>query len=294
MNGAITYNVWHTIPFGMLIMLYFFFGGASAGSFLVSAFSKVWGKEKYSAISNIGAILSLILIGMGSLCLLLDLGQPLRVHYLFFKFSPTSLISWGTVILTLFGICNLIYLWFLLIKKDDSGARRWAKIGIPFAVGLGSYTGLLLSMAKTRALWHSAIIAPLFLVSGSIAGLALVLLFANLLNKYSPQSDVIRILRKTLIILIIIDIFFLSDMYVLYVGLAEAREVALLLLVGRFAFLFWGIELLLGSVLPIVFLSKANLCNTKRYQIIASLLALVGVLAMRYIIVIVGQYIPIS
>lgn len=294
MNGTITYNVWHTMPFGEIILLYFFFGGASAGAFLVSAFSKIWGKEKYNAISNIGAVLSLVLLGMGSSCLLLDLGQPLRVHYLFLKFNPTSLISWGTIIITLFGICNLVYLWFLFVKKNGSGARIWAAIGIPFAVALGSYTGLLLSIAKARALWHSAIIAPLFLVSGTIAGVALILLFANLLNKYSPQDDVMRVLKKVLIILILIDIFFLSDMYVLYVGLAEAHEVALLLLVGKFAFLFWGIELLLGSILPVALLSITKLSKTKKYQIIACLLALVGVFAMRYIIVIVGQYFPIS
>lgn len=294
MSETITYNVWHTMPFGMLVLLYFFFGGASSGTFLVSAFSKVWGRERYSAISNIGAVLSFILISMGGLCLFLDLGQPLRAHYLFFKFSVTSLISWGTVIIVIFGICNLIYLWFLFVKKDDKNAKRWAVIGIPFAIALGSYTGLLLSMAKARALWHSAIIAPLFLVSGAIAGLAMILLFANLLNKYSPQDGVMQILRKTLIILIVIDIFLLSDMYVLYVGLQEAHEVALLILVGRFAFLFWGVELLLGSILPIVFLSIAKLGNTKTYQIIASLLSIIGVYTMRYIIVIVGQYLPIS
>ena len=294
MNGAVTYNVWHTIPFGMLILLYFFLGGASAGSFLVSAFSKIWGKEKYNAVSNIGAVLSFILIGAGASCLMLDLGQPFRAGYLFIHFNPASPVSWGSWIINIFVICNLIYLWFLFVKKDDAKAKKWAAIGIPFARGLASYTGLLLAMAKARALWHSAIMAPLFLVSGSIAGLALILLFANILNKYSPQDDVLKVLRRALIALIAIDIFLLSDMYVLYVGLAEAQEVARLLLFGKFAFLFWGVELLIGSVLPIVFLSVASLRDTRKYQIAASLLSLVGVFAMRYIILIIGQYLPIS
>lgn len=294
MTGAITYNVWHEISFGPLIMLYFFLGGASAGSFLVSAFSKIWGKNKYSAVSNIGAVLSLILLGIGLICLLLDLGQPLRAHYLIIHFNVTSPISWGTLVINVFGICNLAYLWFLIVKKNDTAARMWAAIGIPFAIALGSYTGLLLSMAKALPLWHSAIMAPLFLVSGTIAGLSFILLFVALLNKYPAHDDVIRLLRKVLVILIAIDIFFLSDLYVLYVGLAEAREVALLLLVGKFAFLFWVVELLLGSVLPIVLLSVPNLRDKKISLIAASALAIMGVLTMRYIIVIIGQYLPIS
>lgn len=294
MNAIITYNVSHEMAFGWLILFYFFLGGASAGSFLVSAFSKIWGKEKYNAISNIGAVASIVLLGMGCLFLFLDLGQPLRAHYLITHFSVTSLVSWGTLIINLFGICNLIYLWFLFVKKDEAGARKWAAIGIPFAIALGSYTGLLLSMAKGVALWHSAILAPLFLISGTIAGVACILLFSMLLNKYSADDNVMSRLKKILIALIAIDIFLLSDLYVLYIGLAEAHEVALLLLFGKFAFLFWGVELLVGSVLPIALLSIPGIKDKKTGLIAASLLSILGVFTMRYIIVILGQYLPIS
>jgi len=198
------------------------------------------------------------------------------------------------VIIALFFLCALIYLYYLLIARDDTKARLWARIGIVIAVALATYTGILLSMGKGRPLWHSAIMAPLFLVSGCISGSALILLLANVLAKYSPDDEVMRTLRRILIILILIDIFFLSDMYVLYVGLAEAQEVALLLLIGKFAFLFWGVELLLGSIFPILILYTKRWGNTKAWQVIASVLALVGVFTMRYIILIIGQHLPIS
>jgi len=294
MNETIVYNVWHLEAYGLLVLAYFFLGGMSGGSFLVSAFAKIHGREKYNDIAIIGAVSSIILVSIGGFLLFLDLGRHLRVFFLFTKFSVTSPISWGTVIITLFSLCNVIYLYYLLIAKDDRKARLWGKIGIVSAIALASYTGFLLSMAKARPLWHSAIMAPLFLVSGCIAGLALIMLITNVLARCSPKDEVMRTLRRTLVILILIDIFFLSDMYVLYVGLAEAHEVALLLLVGKFAFLFWGVELLLGSIFPIIILYTKKLGTTKGWQILASLLALIGVFTMRYIIVIIGQHLPIS
>lgn len=294
MNETIVYNVWHLNAYDFWVLAYFFLGGMGGGSFLVSAISKIYGKEKYKAIANIGAVSSVILVGLGGLCLLLDLEKPLRVFLLFININISSPISWGGVIISLFFICTLIYLYYLLIAKNDAKARLWGGIGIVIAISLTSYTGLLLGMAKARPLWHSAIMPPLFLISGSISGLALILLVANVLGKYSPEDEVMRTLGKTLVILILIDIFFLSDMYVLYIGLSEAHEVALLLLVGKFAFLFWGVELLLGSILPVIILSTKSLANTKGGQVFGSLLSLIGVFTMRYLIVIIGQYYPLS
>ena len=294
MNETVLYNVWHIEAYGFLVLAYFFLGGMAGGSFLVSAFTRIYGKEEYKDITKIGAISSIILVAIAGLCLLVDLGQPQRVFFLLTKFHVHSPVSWGTLIIGLFSLCNLIYLYYLLVAKDDKKTRLWGKIGIVFAVLLTSYTGLLLSMGKARPLWHSAIMPPLFLVSGSIAGLALISLVANLLGRYSPDHEVMGTLRRALVILILIDIFFLSDMYVLYVGLSEAHEIALLLIAGKFAFLFWGVELLLGSVLPVIILYTKKLSRTTTWQIVASGLAIIGVFTMRYIILIIGQYLPIS
>jgi formate-dependent nitrite reductase membrane component NrfD len=294
MAETIVYNVWHTNPYEYLVLAYFFLAGMGGGSFLVSAFAKILGDERYKHITNIGVISSIILVGAGGICLFFDLGRHFRVYLMFLHFNPTSPISWGSVIIGLFTFCCFAFMYYLFVTKNDRKARLWASIGIVISVILTSYTGLLLSMAKARPLWHSAIMAPLFLVSSCISGVALILLVANLLGKYSPRDQVMRLLGRILIVLILIDIFFLSDMYVLYVGLSEAQEVALLILFGKFAFLFWGVELLLGSVLPVVILQNKKSAYAKGWQVLASVLALVGVFTMRYIILMVGQHLPLS
>ena len=150
MNETIVYNVWHENAFGFLIFLYFFIGGMSGGSFLVSAFSKIFGGEKYQPVAHIGAIAAFVTISLGGICLFIDLGQQMRVFYLFKYFSITSPVSWGALIISLFSICNIIYLYFLMIAKDDDKARVWAKIGIPLALALVSYTAFLISMGKEK------------------------------------------------------------------------------------------------------------------------------------------------
>ncbi len=294
MNETVVYNVFHLDAYGYLVLAYFFFGSGGGGAFIASALSTLFGGERYKNIANVGAIISVVLVSIGGIFLLLDLEQPQRIFHLFFKFNQTSPISWGGIILSLFFLCSLIYLYFLFFKQNEKMAKVLGGIGIVIAILVMSYTGLLISMARARPLWHSAIMPPLFLVSGGIAGLACILLVVNLLQKYRPDDNVIKLLRMTMVILILLDIFFLSDMYVLYVGIAEAQEVALLLLVGKFAFLFWVVELLIGSIVPVLILTMKRVAYKKEWQILASVLSLVGVFAMRYIILIVGQYLPLS
>ncbi len=294
MNETVVYNVFHLDAYGYLVLAYFFLGGGGGGAFLASAFSTLFGGERYKNIARVGAVISVVLVSIGGVFLVFDLEQPQRIFYLFFKFNKTSPISWGGIILSLFFLCSLFYLYFLLIQKNEKMARLFGGIGIVIAILVMSYTGLLISMARARPLWHSAIMPPLFLISGGISGLACILLVVNLLDKYRPDDDVLKFLRIAMVILILLDIFFLSDMYVLYVGIAEAQEVALLLLTGKFAFTFWVVELLIGSIAPVLILSMKRYAHKRQWQILAAVLSMIGVFTMRYIIIVVGQYLPLS
>jgi hypothetical protein len=56
-------------------------------------------------------------------------------------------------------------------------------------VGLGIYTGILLNTMVARPLWNSAILGPLFLVSGLSAGAAVMHMAATLLQgRTAPQG----------------------------------------------------------------------------------------------------------
>ena len=76
---------------------------------------------------------------------------------------------------------------WLLAAPARISALAWANIVL--GVGLGIYTGILLNTMVARPLWNSAILGPLFLVSGLSAGAAVVHLVSVVLpRRPAPQG----------------------------------------------------------------------------------------------------------
>src|SRR3989338_2105202 len=280
------------IIFGLPVMIYFFLAGTAAGMYIVSAILRLLpDRDKYHKLSMTGMVLAFISVSIGTFFLLVDIGHPERFWRLFYLpgLNPVSAIAWGSILIPLFSLICLIDIYLLLKKKPAKALLHY--FGIFVAFGLGSYTGFLIGVCKAYPLWHSAIMAPLFFISGCMSGLGVIILFSNLLNIFSPTERVSVWLRHALLYFILIDLFLLTDYYVLYMGYSEAREVALMVLIGQFALLFWVGEILLGVISPFVIL-VSPLKNSKIGQIMASLLTIGGVVVMRYIIVIGGQVLP--
>ena len=61
--------------------------------------------------------------------------------------------------------------------------RAIAVANIVLGVGLGIYTGILLSALGARPFWNSAILGPLFLVSGLSSAAA----FAHLVARHAEE-----------------------------------------------------------------------------------------------------------
>lgn len=283
------YNVFHELQFGWLVVMYFFLGGASCGTFLVSVACRLWGKDRYQRIERIGAVLTPILLGVGLLFLLLDLGRLERFYRLMINFNPTAVASWGVWLINLFLICSVIYAWFLLRGKETF-ARRFGLIGIPLAIAVSGYSGFILVQMKAYALWHSALIPVLFSISAIASGLALVILGTILVQ---VEKEYVQRLGRFLAWFIAIDLVLVFvEILTLFNGGQEAVEAAKLLLVGAFSFPFLGLYVILGLIAPLLILIRR--AHSIRSEAIASTLVLIGILAMRYSVVLGGQYFPLS
>lgn len=289
MPVRIFYNVFHENPMGWMIAAYFFLSGIACGTFLVSAVSRLIGRGEYQKIQNIGTYITPPILAVGLLFLLLDLGKPLRLWHLFVYFNPTSVASWGVWLVNIFFLVSLLYAYFTF-KADEDKAKRFVLIGIPFAIAVSGYSGFILVQMKAHALWHSALIPVLFSVSAIASGIALVILGAILLQ---VEETKIRTLAKSLVWFIGLDLILVFvEVLTLLNGHAEAIEVAKLLLIGTYSPIFLGLYVILGLITPLYILSKKNL--TLRQEAIASALVLIGIMAMRYAIVMGGQYFPLS
>ncbi len=274
----------HITSYDWMIVAYFFLGGASAGAFIFSVIANYWMKE-FKPLAKTAAIVAPVTFAIGMLFLLIDLGQPFRAWRLFLTFNPTSAISWGVWFLNIFFVLSMAYIWFLF-KDEDEKAKKFAYAGLPFAFLVGTYTAIILAQAPGKELWrHIVAILPwLFLVGGLISGMALVMLVSAGRQEGAPLVKLGKVLAG--LVLLELGIVF-TDIIVLLNGGILAIASAKSFLVGEFSFLFWVVEVILGSLVPVFILLRTKV--SARSYAVASVLILVGIFAMRYIVVIGGQ-----
>ncbi len=272
------------IAYNWMIAVYFFLGGLGAGAFLLSVTGNFW-KKDFQPFAKTASLIAPVAISIGLFFLWIDLGKPFSAWRLFLSFNPASALSWGVWFLNIFLGLSVIYAGLLLIGKK-SLAKLAAYVGVPFAVLVATYTGLLLAQAPGRVLWHSALIPLLFLNGGLISGAAATLL----LSAGSQPKELLSKLGKVVGWLVVLELVMVAvEFVVLFNGEAEGVAVAKGLLEGEFGFLFLGIELLLGAVIPLLILLRRGVSSASLS--VASVLVLIGVLAMRYVIVVGGQVI---
>ena len=227
----------------------------------------------------------MVTLGIGILILILDLGQPLRVWRLFITSNMRSPVVWGVWFLNIFLVLNFFYNALMFIGKNDE-AKKVAYIGSPFAVLAATYTAMLLAHSPAKVLWHTSLLPVLFLNGAIISGIALVML----VSVRQQDIQLISKLGKFVAWLIIFELgMTLAEVIILYTGGTESIAAARSLFSGQIGFLFLGVEIVLGSVIPVVILmrNKASVFT----QALASLLILIGIFTMRYVIVIGGQLI---
>ncbi len=293
----IMYNIFHEQALGLPIAIYFYMTGLSAGSFLLSTMAYGFGMAKFKPLGKTGVVLAVLLLAVAPVNLIIDLGQPLRFWHLFPYLNFRSPITWGSFLLLAYPINCLIY-GFFMFKGNAKLTKRFGLIGIPLAMSVHGYTGFILALGKAYALWNTALMPLYFLMSAMVSGIALmvlVVMIRSVVHRDKVDHDLTITLGKMLAYTILVDLFFvLSDILVLLTADTEARESALLLLQGSFRPYFVGVELILGSLIPVVLLLVPPTGRRLVPVAVASVLAMVGVFAMRYVMVIGGQSIPLS
>ena len=297
MDISVFYNVFPQETFGTLIAIYFYLTGLSAGSFVLSTLAYVFGMERFKPIGKIGVILAALFLVMAPLALLVHVGQPFKVWHLFTHLNATSPITWGSFLLTLYPINCVIYGWFMF-KGNKKMTRIFGTIGVPLAVFVHGYTGFILALGKARALWNTALMPFLFLVSAMVSGIALMILISIVKDRFFSKEkavnrDLVFSLGNLLAAMILIDLFLvLSDVLVLLVSHSEAQDVAHLILQGKFGILFIGVENVMGKMIPALILLVPRLRNLTTVTI-SSVLVVVGIFFMRYVVVLGGEFLPL-
>lgn len=295
-----TMHVWHNE-----VALYLFLGGVVAGIMVLTGWWLL--RRPVPERSRALALLpwaSPVLLSIGMFFLWLDLEHPFNAYRFYLAFKPTSPMSWGAWILLAIYPASILLAWAaspedvrerLMRRLPAAGAvaalSRWAvsrarllaAVNIVAGAALGIYTGVLLGTMAARPLWNSAILGPLFLVSGLSTGAAFLLL-------YELAESERRVLSRIDMALIAIEIALIGLWLVgLLSGGSGARSAAALLLGGPYTAAFWTLVVTLGLLVPF-----AGELIELRHRMVpgraTAVLVLIGGFALRWIVVFAGQH----
>jgi formate-dependent nitrite reductase membrane component NrfD len=244
-------------------------------------------------------LVGLVLLSLGMLALFVDLEHKLHVWRLYVTVEPRSPMSWGAWILVL--VYPMLVAMALVQPPDwarrllpslDPLARRLQAspsalraIGTASVLGgiaLGIYTGILLSALGARPLWNSALLGPLFLVSGLSSGAA----FAHLVADGEERRWLARADNGFLAAELALVALFLIGLS--SAGAAHAAAAGLFL-GGPYTAVFWVLVVGIGIVVPLAVQALA-VAGRIEHAAIAPVLVLLGGLALRFVIVVAGQY----
>jgi len=307
-------NIWgdmaqyDPVTWNWVIAVYLFMAGLSAGSILIGIGMRWYSKEgnKESPILKASAIIGPVAISLGLACLVFDLTKPFHFWLILVNYNFTSVMAIGVAALLAYTPLGIAYA--LIVLRDD--LPKW-KLGflspigqllLPFrqvievllfilAIGVGAYTGFLISAMNAYPLLNTAILPALFLASGLSAGAAGNLIVALTCFNSSAGDDDVTKLHGLDLPVIVTEIMFLvmlfSSLY--FTGGAAAESLASLSQ-DIWASVFWYGVVGIGFAIPILsmFLPSSTR-HTKAMMITVACCSLTGVLALRHFIIYAGQ-----
>ena len=332
-GGLASTNLNSITPWGAWVAFYIYFVGLSAGAFLVSTLSNVFGMEGMHKIDRDALLAAIVAMVVALLFVWTDLGRMDRLFNVFFYRQFTSPLSWEVHAYVAYILVLSTELYFAmradLVRVSEMGSglratlaglltlgrtslsdaalaadRKWLKrfgiVGIPLAIFfVHGGTGVLFAVAKARPYWNSGLFPIIFVISAVVSGTALVMAVYVLRRKFFDGQpidlDLLDRLGQLLIAFILTDVAFTAIDALIALTTLERLHVGtwLLVMTGKMSWSFWGIMVGLGWVVPAILLSRRSWRRTPAVMLVAGLSVVIGIVGVRFNIVVPPQVLPV-
>jgi formate-dependent nitrite reductase membrane component NrfD len=281
------------------IVWYLFFAGTGSGAafaaFVLDSYVRRFKPRlfrQYLPLITWGLVAGIVLVALGAVFLVLDLGRLDRVADLFLH--PTlSVVTAGAWGLTLFFLVNSLQVFLRLycadlIPKALHIAVRW--LGALCSLFVMGYTGILLESLHAVHFWATPLLPVLFVLSSLSAGIALLVVLGFFRRVDGVTLKTLIRLSRVHIPLVACELLVIAAYICLMIGRSpSAAESTTSLLQGSYSLLFWLGVIMGGLLLPIaldVFPRHKNGWNS---LVVSGVLLLAGALALRFCILGVGE-----
>jgi Ni/Fe-hydrogenase subunit HybB-like protein len=299
------------ITWGFYIVNFVFFIGISHAGTLISAILRLSKAEWRRPITRMAEVITAIVLAIGGLHPILDLGRPDRMLNLFTDGRLQSPLLWDVTSITAYFTASTIYLYLPMIpdiaKLRDRGTKlkwfynflSWGWQGterqekvlgkainilmvmvIPIAISVHTVISYIFSMTLQPG-WHSTIFGPYFVVGAIFSGIAALLIVMIVFRKVYHLEDYLKeihfqYLSTLLLIMSLLWFYFTFSEYLTGIFGSEPHEMHIIeyKFTGIYAPFFWGM-VICNFLIPVIILSFKKFKNIPGI-LIASIAVVIG------------------
>ena len=290
MSNQVIWGVPHVFAIFLIV--------AASGALNVASVASVFGKVDYKPLARLSGLLAVALLSGGLAVLVLDLGRPDRLIVAMTYYNFKSIFAWNIFLYTGFFLVVAIYLWMMFERKMAPYIKAAGILALLWRLTLTTGTGAIFGFLVARQAYDAAVMAPMFIIMSFAYGLAafiLVLMAACYLTKRPLGDYILFKLRDLLAVFVAAVLYFVIAYHLsnLYVAEHEGIESFILISGGIYTLLFWGAQIVLGSLVPLLLFYSSPTRKCRVATSIACVLVLLGAIAQLYVIIIGGQAYPL-
>jgi molybdopterin-containing oxidoreductase family membrane subunit len=286
-----SYVVW-----GLWVAMYLFFAGTAAGGFMLATLDYLFNVPLFKGIGRLALWSALVSLAAGLLSIWLDLGHMERIWKVYLQGNPVSVMFqmvWGY---TLFGLLMLASLILAIRLPQSRLLRILMAIGLPLSLFVSGAVGALLGVQAARPFWHVGLFPVQFPVFSLASGSAMLLVAVGFFGQRDDprRNQQLWTLGLISVVLLIVKLYFMWADYSqsVYGGVPMNVDAVNQVLFGRYWWAFWILQLLVGSLIPLVVLIQPKWAKHNLVAGWMGLLLLVGYAVARALIIFPALTIP--
>lgn len=299
------------LPWGLWVSMYIYFISLSAGAFLMSALVYVFRVKALERIGRLALLTALVTLVASILHIWFDLGHMERFWRVYAHpnwMSVMNFMVWTyslyfVILATEFFLAMKPSLWPMLKRayspeaaaRDQRYLRILSSLGVPVAIAFHGGVGALFGVLGARPYWHVGMYPIMFLIAALGSGAAflafVVAFFVS--DRRSGEPIVILLGRITLGLLLFEALFLFADYsQSVYGGLPPNVQAVMLVIAGPYWWAFWGVQIGLGTLIPIAILAHPRLSRQADWVAGAGLLVVMGFTVARINMILPALAVP--
>ena len=301
LNGHIVTGMNNQVVWGLPHVFAIFMVVAASGVLNVASIGSVFGQPVYKPRAPLSGLLCLALLAGGLMVLMLDLGRPERLIVAITHYNFKSVFAWNVILYSGMAGIVVVYLWTTFERRLNRYTKAAGLAALLWRFVLTTGTGSIFGFLVARPAYHSALMAPLFIVLSFAWGLAVFLIVQRTMyawNGLHLAPAIQRRMARLLGVFIAAALFLVAVYHITNLYFAHQHDFEAFILLGRggggvYALLFWGGYVLAGSLLPLLLLFHPRL-GGEHSTLAASSLVVLGAGAWLFVFIIGGQAFPLE